>query len=77
MPLAPGGGTRCQLCGWLIRPDNDACTSLPPRTRMAAALDGGKRWRVDSLRGEEVEIKDTGASETVRDAGDEEKWEDK
>lgn len=42
-PLAPGGEAGCQLCGWLIRPDNDACPCPPPRTRMASALGGGRR----------------------------------
>lgn len=52
----------CQLRGWLIRPDNDACPCPPPRTRMAATLNGG-RWGVECLGGEEVEIKETEATE--------------
>lgn len=62
MPLAPGGAPDCQLCGWLIRPDNDACPCPPPRTRMAAMLSSG-RWGVETLGGEEVEIKETEATE--------------
>lgn len=77
MPPAPGGGTRCQLCGWLIRPNNDACTSPATKDKDDGRTQQRERWRVDSLRGEEVEIKDAGASETTKDAGDEEKWEDK
>lgn len=63
MPLAPlWGPPDCELRGWLIRPDNDACPCPPPRTGDGSHA---RRWEmgVESLGGEEVEIKETGAAE--------------
>lgn len=38
--IGPWWRPGCQLHGWLIRPDNDACPCPPPRTRMATTLYG-------------------------------------
>lgn len=55
----PWWGPDCQLRGWLIRTDNDVCPCPPPRTRVAATLNGRRwgqkaweerRWRLKSYR---------------------------
>lgn len=65
-PLAPRGELGCQLRGWLIRPDNDACLCPQPRTRIAATFNGGRlrgqkdweqrRWRLKRAKPQKTEV---------------------